>query len=252
MAQAELHFLGSGNAFHQDGRGSQCILIRPSAGGPFLVDLGPTAMAAAMRYEVDVSALERVFFTHLHGDHTAGWPFLLLHFNFIDRRTRPFEVNGPEGLRRCLEGLMSLCYQDVLEHPKLGFEIRYREVPVAEADGMMAGETRFAVVPMEHHASSLGFRFEVDGRWVGVTGDTQWCEGLERLARASDLLVVECTSVEPHAHAHLSLEEIRAGRDRLGGCELVLNHLTDQVATQLAADPIPGVTASYDGMVYPF
>jgi hypothetical protein len=56
--------------------------------------------------------------------------------------------------------------------------------------------------------------------------------------------------VARHPHAHLSLEEIRAGIDRLGDGEVVLIHLPDEVAVALAADPIPRVTASHDGMVY--
>jgi ribonuclease BN (tRNA processing enzyme) len=251
MASSHLQFLGTGTAFHTDGRGSQCILVRPASAAPYLVDLGPTAMAAVMRYGVATDAVERVFITHLHGDHVAGWPFLLLNMNFIDRRTRPLDVYGPPGLRQCLAGLMALCYPDVIEDPKLAFAVRYNEVPVAEKGGFTAGDTRFDVVPMDHHPSSIAYRFDVAGKKVGITGDTRWCDGLERLARESDVLVVECSSLTPHPHAHVSLDEIRRGIDRLDGCDVVLVHLTDEVAVGLAADPIGRVIASYDGMVYP-
>lgn len=250
MATSQLQFLGTGTAFHTDGRGSQCILVRPASASPYLVDLGPTAMAAVMRYGVATDALERVFITHLHGDHLAGWPFLLLHLNFIDRRTHPLEVHGPPGLRECLGGLMALCYPDVIEDPKLAFEVRYHELPVAEAEGLTAGDTTFDVRPMDHHPTSIAYRFDVGGKTVSITGDTRWCEGLERLARESDVLVVECSSLTPHPHAHVSLDEMRSGIGRLDGCEVVLVHLTDAVAARLAADPIARVVASYDGMVY--
>ena len=250
MATSQLQFLGTGTAFHNDGRGSQCILVRPASASPYLVDLGPTAMAAVMRYEVVTEPLERVFITHLHGDHLAGWPFLLLHLNFIDRRTRPLDVHGPPGLRDCLEGLMALCYPDIIADPKLGFEVRYHEVPVADEDGLRAGDTRFDVRPMDHHPSSIAYRFDVAGKTVGITGDTRWCDGLERLACESDVFIVECSSLTPHPHAHVSLDEIRSGIGRLDGCDVVLVHLTDAVAVRLAADPIARVIASYDGMVY--
>lgn len=250
MATSQLQFLGTGTAFHTDGRGSQCILVHPASASPYLVDLGPTAMAAMMRYGVVTDTVERVFITHLHGDHFAGWPFLLLHMNFIDRRRRPLEVYGPPGVRECLGGLMALCYPDIIEDPKLGFELRYNEVPVEDVQGLTAGDTRFDVVPMDHHPSSIAYRFEVAGKKVGITGDTRWCDGLERLACESDVLIVECSSLTPHPHAHVSLDEIRSGIDRLDGCDVVLVHLTDEVAARLAADPIARVIASYDGMVY--
>jgi ribonuclease BN (tRNA processing enzyme) len=251
VTTAHLQFLGTGTAFHTDGRGSQCVLVCPAASPAFLVDLGPTAMAAAVRYGVRTDRLDRLFITHLHGDHVAGWPFLLLHMNFVERRSRPFEVHGPVGLRDCLEGLMSLCYPDVLHDPQLGFDIVYHELPIVSRAGYDAGATGFDTEPMDHHPSSLGYRFRVDGTTVAVTGDTRWGECVGRLATSSDVLVIECSSVERHPHSHVCLDEIRDGRDVLGDCEVVLVHLTDEVAARLAADPIAGVVAAYDGMIYP-
>ncbi len=253
MDRAQLQFLGTGTAFHTDGRGSQCILVQPAPPAPpFLVDLGPTAMAAVMRMGVDLERLGRLFITHLHGDHVAGWPFLLLHLNFVERRSRPLDVHGPEGVRGCLEGLMQLCYRDIVEGTGLGFEIRYHELPVTTGSGLDGGPFRFDVLPMDHHPSSIGYRFDLGGRTLGVTGDTRWCANLEALARGSDVFLIECTSVNRVEQAHISLVELRERVDSLGDRRIVLVHLPDEVAAGLAADPIPRVVASHDGMIYAF
>ncbi len=253
MDRPQLQFLGTGTAFHTDGRGSQCILVQPPPPAPpFLVDLGPTAMAAVMRMGIHLDRLDRLFITHLHGDHVAGWPFLLLHLNFIERRSRALDVHGPQGVRECLEGLMRLCYRDIVEGTGLGFEIRYHELAVTTGSGLEAGAASFDVLPMDHHPSSIGYRFEVGGKTLGVTGDTRWCANIEQLARRSDVLLLECTSVDPVEQAHVSLGEIRERIGSLGDCRVLLVHLSDAVAARLAADPIPGVTATHDGMLYPF
>jgi len=251
MDASQIQFLGTGTAFHTDGRGSQSVLFRPSRHAPFLVDAGPTTMAAAMRFGADTSLLDRLFVTHLHGDHTAGWPFLLLQMALADRRTRAFEIHGPVGVRNCLEGLMGLCYADVVDGPKIDFEIRYHELAVEDAAGLDAGGLKFDVVPMEHHPTSLAYRFSLDGRTVAVTGDTGWCENLEKLARESDILILECTSIARMARTHVSLEEIRQKIDRLGDCRVVLVHLTDEVAAELGAGPIARVIAAHDGLTLP-
>jgi ribonuclease BN (tRNA processing enzyme) len=249
MGSPLIQFLGTGNAFNTDGRGTQSILFAPGAASPFLVDIGPTAFQAMVRFGVDWAKIDRLFLTHLHGDHTAGWPFLLLNMVIQERRTRPFDIFGPQGTQSSLDGLAAFCFHDVLA--RQSFDIRYHELPVAHQEGVDGQQgMQFDVLPMEHHASSIGYRFHVDGTRIGVTGDTGWCESLELLGATCKVLIAECSSVSPDAPAHLSLEEIRKARPSLGAGQLLLVHLTDGVAEELARDPVPDLLATYDGMIF--
>jgi hypothetical protein len=63
-------------------------------------------------------------------------------------------------------------------------------------------------------------------------------------------LILECSSARKQSLTHLSLDEIRARRERLGRCEVVLTHLTDAVAQELALDPVPMLTGAHDGMTW--
>lgn len=244
---ARLVFLGTGNAFNTDGRGSQCIRVEPRGGAPFLVDLGPTAIASMERFRVRPVEHDAVFLTHLHGDHIAGWPFLLLHGAYMDRRSRPLRLVGPEGSRAQLETLVRGTYPDILD--KAPFTIEYMEIPVRRGSHEALG-VRFDVVPLEHHESSIGYRFRLPGATVAVSGDTRWCEGLEELAAGADLLVLECSSVEKTEYAHVSLDEVEKGIARLGSRRTILVHLTDEVERSLRRVSLPGVLAAGDGMSF--
>src|SRR5712692_4422145 len=75
-------------------------------GTPYLVDFGPGVVRrAAAAYRKGATAfgpaaakLRTVFLTHLHADHTAGYPDLILT-PWILGRTQPVDAYGPTGLR---------------------------------------------------------------------------------------------------------------------------------------------------------
>jgi len=113
VSTVRIRFLGTGNAFNADGRGSQSLWLEAAGEPALLVDAGPTALCAMERFGEDCQRLDRLFVTHLHGDHTAGWPFLLLHHVFLGRRERGFTVHGPAGTQNLLEGLAGHCYGEL-------------------------------------------------------------------------------------------------------------------------------------------
>ena len=88
---------------------------------------------------------------------------------------------------------------------------------------------------------------DAGGRRIAISGDTGWCPELELLAAGADVLVLECTSIEPETPAHVCLAELRERAMRLDCGRILLVHLTDGVAGALAADPIPRVIAAHDG-----
>src|SRR6266480_1677081 len=93
-------FAGTGDAFGSGGRLQTCIAVSVD-GAMVLLDCGATALVGLKRAGVDLRAIEAVAVSHLHGDHFAGLPFLVLDGQF-GGRTTDLVVAGPPGIRQRL------------------------------------------------------------------------------------------------------------------------------------------------------
>jgi len=85
----------------------------------YLIDFGPgvvrRAEAAALKRElpeVEPGNLEVAFVTHLHSDHTAGYPDLILG-GWTSGRTVPLEVYGPTGLQSMTDHILQAYRVDI-------------------------------------------------------------------------------------------------------------------------------------------
>ncbi len=226
-----LRFLGTGNAVCMNGRGQAATWFE-DASGALLVDCGPSFMAHANRFGVDLARLRAVAITHFHGDHLAGLPFLLMHFQSIDRRTQPLHLLGPAGLQRHLDALCELMYDGW----GLPFELRVHEWdpagPLASWDDLHWVVTPH---PMAHKPESLGFSLRTAETTVAFSGDTVLCPALYDLSRGADVLVVECTLPTPIVPVHIHARELVEALPGFGARRVAAIHTDDATAANAAA-----------------
>lgn len=233
--------LGSGNAFHTNGRGHACHLAESSGGDRILLDAGATALDRMERLGVPVGDLDAVLVSHFHGDHFLGIPCLLLHLNFIAGRTRPLVIAGPVGIARVVEDALALAYPGV----DLRFELEFRDLTEGDAS---LGNVAITAVPLVHRPESLGYRLTgPDGRILAYSGDCRFDDGLVRLVDGADLAMVELSLVGPDdpSESHVTLHDIRARGEELRAKRLVFVHLDDALARAVEAEGLG--EAAHDG-----
>ncbi len=93
----DITVVGSGTVVPRVERRQSCVTVE--SGGELLVfDLGSGAMRGMLRADLDPFAVDRIFFTHFHPDHTLDAANLLFAMNYgtYEPRTRPLHVTGPE------------------------------------------------------------------------------------------------------------------------------------------------------------
>jgi phosphoribosyl 1,2-cyclic phosphodiesterase len=220
--------LGSGDAFCAAGRGHTCWLVEDEQGA-CAVDFGATALLALRKLGRDPRRLDAVHFTHLHGDHTAGWPFLLVDAVYGARRTAPLVASGPPGTRDRLQALWASCYASAAQNP-LPFPLEVRELRPGDTCQLAGREVR-AYAARHMTAPELALSLRIGP--LAFTGDTG--EIAPGLCEGAALLCAECTYFGPGTDRHLGWETLRAALPEVP--RVLLGHLGAEARANIAAPP---------------
>src|SRR3954468_15546534 len=102
---SQIVMLGTGTPRPDPARSGPATAIVVN-GTPYLVDFGPGVVRrVAAAYSKGITAfgpagggIKTAFLTHMHADHTAGYPDLILT-PWILGRKEPIDIYGPKGLR---------------------------------------------------------------------------------------------------------------------------------------------------------
>jgi ribonuclease BN (tRNA processing enzyme) len=203
--RTQLVLLGTGTPNAEPDRSGPALAIVVD-GVPYLVDFGPGVVrraAAAFKSGVkglDVKLLRTAFATHLHSDHTAGYPDLIFTPAVLERDA-PLDVYGPKGLRAMTANVMRAWEQDVklrlndIEPAKpAGYVVRAHEVE----PGQVFRDARVTVTAfaVRHGAwkQAYGYRFVTPDKTIVISGDCAPSESVVTACAGCDILVHEVYS----------------------------------------------------------
>ncbi len=194
--------LGTGTPNPDPERSGPAVAV-VAGGRPYLVDCGPGVVRqveAARRGGVAALAmpkLSRLFITHLHSDHTIGYPDLILT-PWVLEREEPLEVYGPPGTRAMTEHILAAYAEDIdirlqgsQPQNATGIEVEVHEIEpgtIYEDDHVTV--TAFAV-PHGAWEQAFGFRFDTVDRSIVISGDTTATDAVVAACDGCDVLVHE-------------------------------------------------------------
>jgi ribonuclease BN (tRNA processing enzyme) len=176
---------------------------------PYLIDFGPGVVRRiAAAYERGVTALgygginvKTLFLTHMHSDHTVGYPDIIFSPWVMGRRD-PLSVYGPTGLAAMTEHVLKAWQVDIdgrtngiNRHPATGCKVNAHEiVPGAIFKREHVTVTAF---PAHHEemVDSFSYRFETPDRTIVISGDTSPTQALVEHSRGCDVLIHEAYSL---------------------------------------------------------
>lgn len=151
MAAGELLILGCGSATPTTTSNPTSQLV--SIGGELiLLDCGEGTQVQLRRFKAKFSRINRIFISHLHGDHYFGLVGLISSFHLLDRST-PLYVYGPPPLEEILR--IQLQYS----HTSLKFQVVF--VPTQAGTPQVLVDTPKLTIgsfPLDHSIAATGFK----------------------------------------------------------------------------------------------
>ena len=240
---------------------------------PYVVDFGPglvrqiAALTAKYGGEIeglDIKNLSKAFLTHLHSDHTIGYPDLILT-PWVAERETPLDVFGPEGVKKMTEHILKAYQDDIkyrlygLEHAKPdGWRVNANEISEGVVYEDMSVKVEAFLVKHGTWPKAFGYRFTTSDKVIVVSGDTAPCENIIKYADRADILIHEvyCKGTfdeideiwkSYHTSHHTSTEELARIANETKPGLLVLYHTLFWGASE--TEVLEEITREYDGQV---
>jgi ribonuclease BN (tRNA processing enzyme) len=257
----KLQLLGTGSPNPLSERQGAAVLL--SRGSEHLLfDAGRGVTTQLVRAGVAPHQLTAIFLTHHHYDHIGNLGDLLLTAWHGGASRLP--VIGPPGTEHIVQALFEQVYQreilfslalaqataDPMQHIREVIPV----IPISAAQLYQQGDWRIQAAAVDHGHQlgftqtewpCFGYRIEVDGKSIVISGDTIACESLIVLARDADVLVQCCylpdAMLNTPTHQLLSKLVIATSGQvgkiatQAGVKTLVLTHFSDISPDMLAA-----------------
>jgi len=262
VATTKVILLGTGTPNADPDRWGPALAIL-SNNQPYIVDFGPGVVHRAVEAGIDVTKLTRAFLTHLHSDHTVGYPDLILT-PWVLGRAEPLQVYGPPGIKHMTDHILAAYKEDIRERSEglqpsndQGWRVNAREIKA----GIVYKDSNVQVEAFEvDHGSwrSFGYKFIGDDRSVVISSDTAPTEKIVEVAQGCDVLIHEVYSLAGfakrpadwqryHASVHTSSRQLAEMASKARPKLLILYHQLFWGVSE--EELLREITEVYDGKV---
>lgn len=151
----QLEFLGTGSGQPSKFRNVTSIALRllDERNAVWLFDVGEATQHQILKTTIRPRKVEKIFISHLHGDHIFGLPGFLSSRSFQGAdKNEPLTIYGPKGVKEFVQTALRI------SETRLSYPIVYAELK----EGVIFDDKTFRVIAakMRHRIETWGYRVE--------------------------------------------------------------------------------------------
>lgn len=149
--------------------------------------------------------IDKILITHMHGDHIADIPFLLMYMYKLKQISRKTTIIGPIGIKNKVEQLFEIYNYHLLN--KINEYIKFIELKPNEIIENHEISYRIQAISVLHGKEMPAYGYIVDNT-LGITGDSALCEGVERIVQNSKIVIADCSRIQGD-ESHMGIDNLK-------------------------------------------
>lgn len=239
----KIKMIGTGAVYAKENN-SSCLVD-----DKILIDCGNGIFKALLKQNISINDLDTLLITHIHGDHFLDLPFLILQRSVFPSETK-LNIYGPVGLEKTYEQIMNLIYSDIKDLKLIKNKANISFIEFDSLDNQEICPGYFATSYNVLHGNfspSYGFTIKHKNKTLGLSGDSAYCENIEKIVQISDISILDTTFINGtsgHMGAH-DIEKLANTYNK----RIIPTHLSPSSKEYLIKNKINNIIVLNDGEI---
>lgn len=200
----EILILGNGGALN-DGLPYNSFLINKNS----LIECPPDIMLSLQREKINYININEIYISHLHGDHSFGFPFLALTIfsKCYDKKMNKIKVYSPGNSQ---EYFLELSRKALSEnHPCIQWiKNNFEFITINENKTISLSDYNLNFYLLNHFEETYGFVLKENGKSkFAYIADTKWCDNVEKIIKEKIKYIIIDLNGEEDDKAKIHLSE---------------------------------------------
>lgn len=234
----KLKVLGSGNIFSKYNSASYLV------DDNILIDVPNGTCKILKNIGVELNNIKHIMITHFHGDHYLDMPFVLL--NKIFDESDISNIYCDQTGENKIYNITKLAFPNKVDKIEKYFKYVNNE-------RFNINSYKIEKIELQHEEGiqAYGYIFSKDDKYIGFTGDTGFCQNVEKMASKCSHLIIDCNSIIGKK-SHMGIDNVKKLAMKFQKCTFYTTHMDDTTRRDLRALEMKNIVVLKDNDEFEF